>query len=300
MSSVTSFIGLRPKRRVLPEVLTYGTSPDGLTLLLRSDPRGTLAVPGLANALVAVHVGPSASLFCRRGGQSHRGTAVHGDIDVIPAQTPSRWEMHDDNDTALILSLPSALLNTVAEESGLDSQRVEIRNRFQVRDPQLENICWALKTEMEADYPSGRLYVDSLAVSVACRLLSSHSSLSPGTNGQPRGLRGHRLKQVLAYIEDNLAEDVSLGKIACVAGVGYSHFKGLFREAIGTPLHQYVIRRRLERAKALLAEGKLPIAEIALATGFAHQSHLARHMQRVFGISPREMRQGFDRGGSRV
>jgi AraC family transcriptional regulator len=133
--------------------------------------------------------------------------------------------MHGDNGTALILSLPSELLNTVAEESGFDSRRVGIRNRFQVRDPQLENICRALKTEMEADYPSGRLNVDSLGVSVACRLLSSHSSVSPGTNGQARGLRGHRLKQVLAYIEDNLAEDVSLGKIASGAGVGFLAFE---------------------------------------------------------------------------
>src|SRR5262249_42757558 len=142
---------------------------------------------------------------------------------------PSWWEMHDNNDTALILSLPSELVRAVAEESGFDSRRVEIRNRFQVRDPQLENICWALKTEMEADHPSGRLYLDSLAVSVACRLLSSHSSLSLGTNGQTRGLRGHRLKQVLAYIEDNLAGDVSLANIASVAGVSSSHLKALFR-----------------------------------------------------------------------
>jgi AraC family transcriptional regulator len=98
---------------------------------------------------------------------------------------------------------------------------------------------------------------------------------------------------VLSYIDDNLAENMSLSKIASIAGVSASHLKALFRESAGMPVHQYLIRRRVERARTLLAEGKLPIAEIALAAGFAHQSHLARHMRRSLGISPRAMRQMF-------
>ena len=95
-----------------------------------------------------------------------------------PHARRSRWEIHDQNDTALILALPPSLLDTVAEEQGFDSRRVEIRNRFQIRDAQLENICWALKVEMEAGYPSGRLYTDSLGVSIASRLVSTHSSVA--------------------------------------------------------------------------------------------------------------------------
>jgi len=97
---------------------------------------------------------------------------------------------------------------------------------------------------------------------------------------------------VLSYIEDNVGEDISLSEIAAVSGLSVSHFKRLFRESVGLPVHQYLIRRRLERAKELLAEGKLSISQIAIETGFAHQSHLARHMRRVFGISPRTLRNG--------
>jgi AraC family transcriptional regulator len=218
---------------------------------------------------------------------------VHGDIDIIPALTPSRWELHDQNDTALILSLPPSLLDTVAEEHGFDSRRVEIRNRFQIRDAQLENICWALKAEMEADYPSGRLYTDSLAISVASRLVSTHSSIAQPRAAQSGGLGGRRLKQTIAYIEDHLAGDLSLSRIAAITGISASHFKTLFRESAGVPVHQYVIQRRIERAKDLLMQDKLSIAEIALATGFSHQSHLARHMRRAVGLSPRAMKQLF-------
>jgi AraC family transcriptional regulator len=99
------------------------------------------------------------------------------------------------------------------------------------------------------------------------------------------------LRQVFGYIEDNLGRELSLSEIAGVAGVSVSHFKTLFRESVGIPAHQYVIRRRLERAKSLLAEGKLSISQIALDTGFAHQSHLAHHMRRVLGVSPRALRE---------
>jgi AraC family transcriptional regulator len=218
---------------------------------------------------------------------------VHGDIDIIPALTPSRWEIHDQNDTALILSLPPSLLDTVAEEHGFDSRRVEIRNRFQIRDAQLENICWALKAEMESNYPSGRLYTDSLAVSIASRLVSTYSSIAQRQAAQSGGLGGRRLKQTLAYIEDHLSEDLSLSRIASVTGVSASHFKTLFRESAGVPVHQYVIQRRVERAKDLLMQDELSIAEIALATGFSHQSHLARHMRRSVGLSPRAMKRLF-------
>jgi AraC family transcriptional regulator len=277
----------------LPRIFAFGETADGLALQLRSDPAGILEVPEMQRVLVAIHVGAAAKVSCRRGGVSHTGSAVHGDIDIIPALTSSRWEIHDHNDTALILALPPSLLDTVAEEHGFDSRRVEIRNRFQIRDTQLENICWALKAEMEANYPSGRLYTDSLAVSVTSRLISTYSSVAPRAITKSGGLDGRRLKRTLAYIEDHLDQDLSLSRIAALAGVSPSHFKILFRESAGVPVHQYVIQRRIERAKDLLMQDKLSIAEIALATGFAHQSHMARHMRRSVGLSPRAMKRLF-------
>ncbi len=279
--------------RRLPRITPFGETADGLMLQLRSDPAGVLDVPELQSVLVAIHVGPAAKISCRRGGENHSGSAVHGDIDIIPSRIPARWEIHDQNDTALILGIPPSLMNTVAEEHGFDARRVEIRNRFQIRDAQLENICWALKAEMESNYPSGRLYVDSLGVSVASRLISAYSSVALRPIAQSGGLGGRRYKQTLAYIEDHLSEDLSLARIASVSGVSTSHFKTLFRESAGVPLHQYVVQRRIERAKDLLMQGKLSIAEIALATGFSHQSHLARHMRRSAGLSPRAMQRLF-------
>jgi AraC family transcriptional regulator len=105
-------------------------------------------------------MGASVHVGCRRGGKYHCGLNVHGDIDIIPPDTPSRWELRE-KDTSLIIRVPISFLNLVADESGVDPARVEIVNRFQMRDPQMEHIGWALKAEMEAGYRSGRLYMDS-------------------------------------------------------------------------------------------------------------------------------------------
>lgn len=289
MSTRSSSTELRQNRNRLSSFPYDRIKESGLRLILRSDPPGLIEVPGLPNTFVSIHTGPSARISCSRGGYNHRGTAVHGDIDIIPAGTPSIWEIKE-KDMALLLSLSAELLNTVAEQFDLDPCRVEIINRFQVRDPQLENIGWALKAEMECGYPSGGLYLDSLAVSVAARLVRCHSSASQGPDNQNGQLSGHRLKQVLSYIEENLSQDVSLRDVAAVAGLSVSHFNKLFRESVGVPVHQYLIRRRVECAKSLLGEGKLSISQIALETGFAHQSHLAHHMRRVLGASPKAVR----------
>jgi AraC family transcriptional regulator len=261
-----------------------------LRLSVMSDPAGVLEVPALRRTIISIHAGPSVQVTCKRAGQTHRGTVIQGDMDIIPAGVPSVWEMNA-KDTRLVLALSQRLLDSAAEDLDCDPSRVEIRNCFQVRDPQLENIGAALRAEVEAGYPCGRLYFDSLSISVAARLLRCHSSISRPLRKMTGRLSDRRLRQVFGYIEDNLGRELSLSEIATVAGVSVSHFKTLFRESVGIPAHQYVIRRRLERAKSLLVEGKLSISQIALETGFAHQSHLAHHMRRVLGVSPRALRE---------
>jgi len=281
---------LQAQQNPLPAMPLRRVKANSLRVLLITDPPGLIEVPGLRNTLVSIHVGPSVQVSCRRGGQSHQGMAVHGDIDIIPADTPSLWEIKE-KDTALVLSLSPELLQAVAEEFDFDLDRTEIKNRFQVRDTQLENIGWALKAEMESGYPCGNLYIDSLAVSVATRLLRCHSSASIEPEKQNGRLAGRRLKEVLSYIEDNLSQDISLNDIAAVVGLSASHFKSLFRQSVGLPVHQYLIRRRVERAKQMLGENEMSISQIALEVGFAHQSHLAHHMRRLLGVSPKVLRQ---------
>ena len=149
------------------------------------------------------------------------------------------------------------------------------------KDAQIEHIGWALKAEAEAEagYPSGSLYLDSLATAVATHLVRHHDRkalLTAEAHLSPRGL-----KSILNYIDNRLSENLSSRSIASIAGLSPSHFKVVFRKAMGIPVHQYVIRRRVQRAASLLEFPGTPISQVALEVGFSHQSHMAFHMRRA-------------------
>src|SRR5260370_12646447 len=146
---------------------------SNLRVMMLSDPPGVVEMPALPNVIVSIQMGPSTRMSCQHGGESHRGTAIHGDIDIIPWGMPGRWELNQ-RDTALVLSLAPALLRTAAEDCGLDPGRLEMRSRFQARDAQIEHLGWALKGEMERGYPCGRLYLESLGTALAIHLVQDH------------------------------------------------------------------------------------------------------------------------------
>ncbi len=263
---------------------------NGFRVSLNTDPPGSFQVPGQADTRVSIHSGLPVRIACRRAGVDYSGVSVHGDIHIIPAKTASVWEVKGD-DTFLTMSVSPALLGRVAEDMDIDRDKVEIRNRFQIRDTQMENIAWALKEEMECGYPCGQLYFDSLAIAVAARLIYYHSSHSVTAVRPYKRMSDRRLRRVFDYIEDHITENPTLSDLAAAAGLSVSHFTVLFREATGVSPHQYVIRRRVERARSLLDNDELSISQIAVETGFAHHSHLARHMNRMLGVSPKELRE---------
>jgi AraC family transcriptional regulator len=271
-----------------PPSEVVGTT-ENLRVSLISDKPGLIEFKGSPRVIVSIHVGPSVPVNCHRGGERHRGTNIHGDLEIIPPNLSGFWEVKS-TDTALVIGIKLRVLEHFVEESGGDPSKLQVRNRFQTRDPQIEHIAWAIKAEMENGFPCGRLYLDSLAAALAARLVRNHSSLAHSALPSKASMPARKLRTVLAYIEDNLGRDLELQEIAAAAGLSPSHFKVLFRKSVGVPPHQYLIRRRVERAALQLRKGKLPIGQIALENGFCHQSHLALHTRRMLGASPQVLR----------
>ena len=250
---------------------------------------GLTEIAEMPHALVCMHLGASVEVRCTRGGTVRHGREVAGDLDIIPARTASYWELKQEG-TALVMCVPDELLRAVALQLDRDPNDIEIADRFQMRDPVIEHIGWTLKADIDTNLASGRLLRDSLGVALAARLLQRHYRGSLPMREVRGGLSHTKLERVIAHIEDNLASKLSLPGIAEIAGMSVSHLKTLFRNSTGVPVYEYVLRRRVERAQLLLRNQRFSIAEIAVATGFAHQSHLARHMHRILGYTPSSLR----------
>src|SRR5205823_10081472 len=103
----------------------------------------------------------------------------------------------------------------------------------------------------------------------------------------PRG----RLRAVVEYIEEHLDASPSLEQMAAVARLSPYHFARQFKAATGLPPHQYVIMRRVERAKQLLqGGGDFSLAQVAAHAGFSDQSQFSHHFKRLVGVTPGQFR----------
>lgn len=249
----------------------------GLHVDLHTLPPGVVELAPLPDHRLKIHAGAPTHGTC----SIHRFVYTRGDVDLLPAGTSDTWE-HSDASTAVMVQLSPALLRRAAEELGMDPDRAGLEPRHQFRDPQIEHIAWALDADRQAGHPGGLLYTESLGLALSIHLLGRYPAPLP----RVRGLSQPQLGRLKEYIEAHLDKDLSLARLAEVAGMSASHLKTLFKRSMGVPVHEYVIQRRVERARTLLLRGKLPVGEVALEAGFSHQSHMARCMRRVLGVTP--------------
>jgi AraC family transcriptional regulator len=229
-----------------------------------------------------LHVGRPVQGTCS---QSHRFSYTRGDIDLLPAGFDDVC-VQENATTSLMVELSPRLLRDAAEDLGLPAARAELDLRHQLRDKGLELIVLALEIESSAGHASGPLYSESLGLALSARVLGMTSD----ERRPPRGLSSAQRARLVDYIEAHLDEPLSLKQLARLIGSSASHLKTLFKRSLGVSVHAYVVERRVERARQLLREGKLPSAQVALESGFAHQSHMARCIRRLLGVSPTDLR----------
>jgi len=260
-----------------------GALPN-LDVLTSPVPSGRFDSPVDGRHVLCLHVGGPVPVSYRVPRGERDGVRLHGQFCVVPAGSSTRWTLSQPA-TSLLLRLQPAQLRETADAMG-HGARVELAPSIHVRDPQIEQIGWMMQAEERDGSPSGRLFADSLAAALATRLLARQLAPTPKRSG---ALPAWRLRRVLAYIEANLATDLGLAELATIAGFSASHFKVLFKQAVGVPVHRFVVERRVERARARLVEGKASTIEVALETGFAHPSHMARCMRRILGVTPSQL-----------
>ena len=221
---------------------------------------------------------------CVFDGQVAEHVDLAGDLCLQPATLPGIWENHGPVELIELRIAPDLLARTV---EGLDllSSQADLPAQLWGRDAQVEHIAMTLKCELERRAPLQRLYVESLGVALTARLLSRYGTGARRTGGLSR----RQLRQVFDHVETNLDQDLPLADLANAAGVSVPHFTVLFRRSTGQSAHRYVVQQRVMRARRLILAGKLSLAQIALEAGFAHQSHLARCMRQVLGLTPAEV-----------
>lgn len=232
---------------------------------------------------ITMQVGAPVIASCRCDGEIQRRLQSPGDMDLVPAGFHAIWEDREPT-TLLILNISPRIVRSTAEAMRINPDTVQLTPRLQLRDPRLQHVAWALKAELETGEPSDRLYAETLATALVVQLLRQYTSA--GVAAPKRGLTSRQLEHVVSYVEGHLGSNLSLFELSAVAGVSASHFKTLFKQSTGLPVHQYVVRRRVEHAVSLISKKSIRLSEVAVQAGFADQSHMARCFRRVLGVTP--------------
>ncbi|MBA3810683.1 MAG: helix-turn-helix transcriptional regulator [Caulobacteraceae bacterium] len=261
----------------------------GLEVGVMDDPPGRYENAPRAEHRVMIHLGAPARVTCRHDDTYHTRLQTRGDIDFVPAGSASVWQ-DDDPTSTMSVWLDPNLMAAAARGMARGEPRRLPGPRVQRRDDGIFRLGLLLKGEVGAEHPSDPLFIDSIGMALAARILELYGCAEPIPSGAR--LSKPKLRLALDYIEGRLDGEVRLADLAELTRLSPSHFRVLFRQTVRRPLHRYVIERRVRRAKGLIENGGLSISQAALESGFCHPSHLARRMRQVLGLTPSELRRG--------
>ncbi len=185
-------------------------------------------------------------------------------------------------------ALADEFVQQVAEELGRPIKAPQFRPMLE--DKSIRRILDLLLDEREAEFPLGRLYVDSLVYALATRYLLHDIGETEKPKSQIAGLLPRILRRVRTRIEVNLDKELSLESLAEESGYSRAHFFRLFRQATGFTPYEYVLDLRLKRAQELLREANSSIIDVALSCGFSSQSHMTSVFRRHLATTPGRFR----------
>jgi len=186
--------------------------------------------------------------------------------------------------------LPVATLDQLAYDRGMRRVGGLQTTATGIQDPVLHGLALSLSAVVRAPGAASTLFLDSIALAFHAHVAHAYGDGSQGGNPAGAGLAPWQIRRALDFIETHLDGDPSIADLARECRLSGSHFSRAFRQAVGVPPHRWLTKRRVERAKDLMRDGDLELAEIALACGFVDQSHLTRTFTRHEGSGPGKWR----------
>lgn len=228
----------------------------------------------------------------RCNGQTREIPMAAPGVDTLSAgyeREHGRWECEPGGET-ICLRLPSDIVLRYLHE---DACRFDLATRYAVRDDTLVNAIHTLADEIQQEFPNGTLYAEGLSLMIVGWLSRHHAGKPAPVRPPARQLSPAQQARVREFVDSRLDDDLSVERMAAEVGISPFHFSRLFSASFGLTPHRYVLQMRVARAADLLrAARQRPLADIALAVGFASQAHLTCAFKSHMGQTPGRWRAG--------
>jgi AraC family transcriptional regulator len=257
----------------------------------RAAPASELHLPASTHHTLVLVARPPEELDLLYEGVKRHVPPPAGAISVVPAGSPIQWRWSGPKDSLHIFLEPGLVGRVAAEAFDIDPARLTVPPLDGLDLPHFAAAMGAVDAELTAGGAGGRLAAESLANLLAVHLIRHVLAPRQSTRRRYGTLPRAKLRAVVAYVEEHLDAGPSLEQMAAVARLSPHYFVRQFKRATGLPPHQYVIARRVERAKQLLQTGgDFSLAEVAARVGFSDQSQFCQHFKRLVGVTPGQFR----------
>ena len=167
---------------------------------------------------------------------------------------------------------------------------------FKTVDPALTALCTEMRRCMITEPLGTGEYLDSLTDAVSMRIVSAHLATTSEQAAGPEMLSPALARRLVRAIEDSLRGSIKVADLAERAGLSRAHFSRAFAQSFGVPPGQYIMSRRIARARTMLTETDLTATEIAMCCGFASPSHLTTAFKQELGLTPTAYRRALSAG----
>ncbi|MDL2406823.1 AraC family transcriptional regulator [Rhizobium calliandrae] len=187
------------------------------------------------------------------------------------------------------IHLPQSTIDGMAFEKGLPRVGGLWSRQLGQEDRTLYLIAQMVLPTILGSVQLTTAFMEYVALAVHDHVINTYSGMQKAERVSG-GLTPWQARRTFDFIEANLSNDPSIAVLSQECGISASYFARAFRTTLGMAPHQWITRRRVERAKSLMAESKESLADISAACGFVDQSHFGRHFLKLEGTSPAQWR----------
>ena len=241
-----------------------------------------------AQLVVAIHKSAPYELTWREGRQKKTRVVRPGSVHITPVGNSTYMQWGEARPEVVALAIDQTMVLRIVDDAGMNPT-APLPTTLAVRDPMIRQLTEACEKEMTDLRANGRRFVETLITTLVTHIYRTYASA--GQPGDAKGgLTPKQMSRVLAYIETHIREDIGVDDLAAIVGLSAHYFAEMFKKTIGVTPYRYVLNQRVERAKALLKQGKLPVAKIADTAGFSSHAQFSSHFRKIVGITPAQFR----------
>ena len=226
----------------------------------------------------------------RMVGEKSFGCGHPGAVCMLPAESRSEWLIESPLSFLHLYFDRQVFSQTIIENFDIDPTNIEIRDISFHSDPYIEHLCQNEIIPLDWQNVADQFSLSNSAERLLLHVFENYTNQKLRPKPYLGGLSPVIRQRVKNQIEDSLSTAITVGDLARTAGLSPFHFSRMFSASEGISPHQYVLSRRILKAKNLLTNTKLPLALIAQECGFSSQSHFSKRFQIFTSMTPKNFR----------